>query len=342
MPEKTILFVTHTKKQCGVYQFGKDVFEAISKSKRYHFIKLECECLRELEKAVEQLTPDAIIYNFHPSVMPWLFKKLFKGVYQSNIAHINVVQIGIIHEITQVIADGAKVRKKILITKSNTKILNSFFDFYICSDPTITLTKNFLFKTGRLIPYFQNETTSIINLIPVIGSFGFATPNKGFENLVLRVQEEYDHALIRINMPFAEFGDKVGENARRIAVNCAALVTKPGIKLNITHDFLNSQELLEYLSKNDLNVFNYQDKKGRGISSAADLALAVKKPIAVSDCPMFRHLLKANPGICLDYFSLKDIEEKGFNSLEGVSEKWTSNNLKVDYEFILNEIFKQQ
>lgn len=340
MPPKTILFVTHTKKQCGVYQFGENVFDAISKSKYYNFLKFECESLDELEKTIVVINPDAIIYNFHPSVMPWLFKKLFKGIYKSNIAHIKITQIGIIHEVTQVIANGAKARKKILFTKNKTKILNSFFDYYVCSDPTIAITKNILFKTGRLIPYYQSDVTPLINPIPVIGSFGFATPNKGFENLVSRVQEEYENAVIRINMPFADFGDKLGENAHRIAENCKALITKPGIRLDIFHDFLSSQDLLKFLSKNDINVFNYQDKTGRGISSAADVALAVKKPIAVSDCPMFRHLLKDNPGICLDYFSLKEIEKQGFLSLERISQKWTTDNLKIDYEFLLDEILK--
>ena len=339
MPIKTILFVTHTKEKCGVYQFGKDVFEAISKSKNYNFLKLECESIDELNEAFADKNPDAVIYNFHPSVMPWLFSKLFKGIYKSNIAHINVIQIGIIHEVTQSIADSVKAKKNLLFTKSKARILNSFFDYYICSDPTITITKNILFKTGRLIPTYQSDSISANNCTPIIGSFGFATPNKGFENLVVRVQQEYDNAVIRINMPFADFGDRLGENAYRIAANCKALVTKPGIKLDIVHDFLSSQDLLKFLSQNDINVFNYQDKTGRGISSAADIALAVKKPIAVSDCLMFRHLLKDNPGICLDHYSIKEIEKQGFSSLEKISKKWTANHLKTDYELLLDEIF---
>ena len=340
MPLKTILFVTHTKQQCGVYQFGKDLFEALSKSTHYKFVKLECESLDELIKAVSKINPDAILYNFHPSVMPWLFTKIFKGVYKSNISEIKIVQIGIIHEVTQSIADGAKARKKILLTKNKTKILNSYFDYYVCSDPTITITNNIIFKTGRLIPNYQSDTICVSNPIPVIGSFGFATPNKGFEELVSRVQDEYENAVIRINMPFAEFGDKLGENAHRIAANCKTLITKPGIKLEIFHDFLDNNDLLKFLAGNDINVFYYQDKTGRGISSAADFAIAVKKPIAVSDCPMFRHLLKDNPRICLNNFSLKEIEKNGFSSLDKISSKWTSENLKIDYEILLDKIFR--
>ena len=104
---KKVLFITHTKVQCGVYQFGKDIFKAISASTKYEFIKIECESLAELKREIASNSPSAIIYNYHPDVMTWLCTKNSKGVFINNIIDIPCQQIGIIHEITQEISDGA-------------------------------------------------------------------------------------------------------------------------------------------------------------------------------------------------------------------------------------------
>ncbi|MDQ6844148.1 MAG: hypothetical protein M3Z92_07335, partial [Bacteroidota bacterium] len=92
--KKTVLFVTHKPKQCGVYEFGKNVFNTISSSHFYQFIKIECDSLPELKKEIDSHNPDAIIYNYHPSVMPWLSTKVSKGIYKNNIANWHIIQIG--------------------------------------------------------------------------------------------------------------------------------------------------------------------------------------------------------------------------------------------------------
>src|SRR6185503_10748833 len=153
---KTILFVTHKPKKCGVYEFGKNVFNAISLSKSYHFIKAECDSIECLVNEISIHHPDAIIYNYHPSVMPWFVTKISKGVYRNNIINKNIVQIGIIHEITQEVADNATGYGNKFIFGPSQKKLNSLFDFYIAADPTLLLKNPLVFKTGRLIPEYHN------------------------------------------------------------------------------------------------------------------------------------------------------------------------------------------
>ncbi|MEQ1554332.1 MAG: methyltransferase domain-containing protein, partial [Ferruginibacter sp.] len=135
--------------------------------------------------------------------------------------------------------------------------------------------------------------------------------------------------------------DVDNENAKAISNNCKALIKKEGIKLELTHDFLEEKELLDFLAKNDINVFLYKDKDGRGISSVIDYALAVKKPIAVSNSPMFRHIIANNPTICITNFSLKEILKKGFQPLESVATDWDKTNILWEYERILDTIFSQ-
>jgi len=337
MENRVILFVTHKPKQCGVYEFGKAVYQAISSSAKYQFIKAECESRDELETAIRKYAPAAIIYNYHPSVLPWLCTKISKGIYRNNLSGIKAVQIGIIHEVTQQVADTATGYGNKYILGPSQKKLNSLFDFYIAADPTLLLKNPLVFKTGRLLHEYNKPVTE--PTVTTIGSFGFATPNKGFEKLVQRVQEEFDEAVIRINMPSADFGDADGSKARAIAKNCSRLITKAGIRLEVTHAFMQDAELLDFLAGNSLNVFLYEDTQGRGISSAVDNALAVKKPIAVSRCPMFRHILGAKPSVCVDDNSLKTILHNGFSPLEGISRDWTPENLLWEYERILDAVF---
>ena len=122
MMNRVILFVTHKRKQCGVYEFGKSIFQVIAASKKYDFIKAECESLAELNRAIELHNPSLIIYNYHPSVLPWLCTKISKGVYRNNLSHIKTVQVGIIHEVTQEVADRAtKYGNKYILGPSQKK-----------------------------------------------------------------------------------------------------------------------------------------------------------------------------------------------------------------------------
>ncbi len=334
---KIILFVTHKKKQCGVYEFGKNIFNVISASSHYNFIKTECESPEELQKEIAQHNPAAIIYNYHPSVLPWLCTKISKGLYRNNLSGIKAVQIGIIHEITQQVADSATGYGNTFIIGPSQKKINSLFDFYIAADPTLLLKNPLVFKTGRLLPAYNNQIAE--PAITTIGSFGFATPKKGFEKLVQKVNDEFDEAVIRLNIPAADFGDANGDNAKRIASDCSKLITKPGIKLDVTHQFMTDSELLDFLAGNNLNVFMYEDTEGRGISSAIDNALAVKRPIAVSRCPMFRHILTATPSVCVEDNSLKTILQNGFTPVKRITKDWTPENLLWEYERILDAIF---
>lgn len=337
MMRKTILFVSHKPKQCGVYEFGRNIFNAISLSKKYHFIRAECESFEELERAVVNHRPEAIIYNYHPSVMPWLCTKLCKGVYLNNISGINAIQIGIVHEITQEVADSATAYRNKFILGGSQKKINSLFDFYVASDPTLLLKNPFVFKTGRLISQYEGIVKQ--PAVTTVGSFGFATPKKGFTSLVEKVQEEFDEAIIRINMPAASFGDPKGENARRIAAECRSLVNKPKIKVEISHEYLNNDQLLDFLAGNSMNVFMYEDKNGRGISSAVDNALAVKRPIAVSNSPMFRHILNVQPSVCTSELPLRKILENGFAPLQQLINGWDLENIIWDYDRILDASF---
>lgn len=331
-----VLFITHKKTQCGVYDFGLSIVNVLKQSSKFNFIHAECDSFTELQAAIELNKPTAIVYNYIPKVMPWAASKIAPRLLKNNLTDIYIPQIGIMHEFTQTVSDKATNYKNKYLPGFSSRLTNSIFDFYIAPDPTLLLKNPFVYKTGRLIPVYENKFKVSNEL--TIGSFGFATNNKGFEDIIELVQNEFDEATIRLNISSADFGDKEGIQAKLIADNCKSLVKKPGIQLKITHDFLDKNTLLDFLAQNTCNVFLYKDKQNRGISSTIENAMAVKIPIAVSDSIMFRHVLDTTPSICVSSTNLKTIISNGFKPLQKHYDEWNEANLLWEYERILTSV----
>ncbi len=312
-----ILIVSHKQKQCGVYQFGLNVANALKKSTKYSFVYAECSSPEEFFADINNIKPSAIIYNFHPSTLPWLSKEMLDSI--------KVPHISVIHEVTQTLADSVK---------------NSPFQYYTAPDPTLIPNNPIVFKTGRLILPYVNKYP--LPQIPTIGSFGFGLSGKGFERVIHAVQQEYDQAHIRLHIPFAAFGDADGAKATAIAQRCQSLLVKPGIKLSLSHEFLSEDQLLDFLAQNTVNAFFYETHEGRGISSTIDYALAVQRPIAITKSTMFRHLFSAKPSICIEDSSLKQIINNGITPLMPFYTEWSESNLIKEYERIMNGILGKQ
>jgi hypothetical protein len=307
---QAVLFINHPEKECGVHQFGENIFKAIEQSGLYNFIYCECSNKKDLNIFISKFNPVCIIYNYYGSTMPWLNPRITRKIKLSH--------IGIMHEVTQERINNAS---------------KTLFDFHIAPDPTILLTNPIVFKTGRMVPAYTDTKSPPVKL--TIGSFGFGTKGKGYTKIIETVQQEFDEAIIRFNIPFAKFGDSTGEGARAYANACKRLITKPGIELKISHDFLSQEEVLDFLSGNTINCFFYEENKNRGISSVIDLALAVNKPVAVTKSKMFRNILHASPSVCIEDISLRKIIANGIVPLLPFKKEWNSRNLCWDYERIV-------
>lgn len=356
-PLHQILFVAHKEKLCGVHEYGISVAEALKKSTKYLFIYAECSNAEELSAIVEGVAPKAIIYNYYPSTLPWLKKELLRKF--------DIPSLGIMHEVTQRAADSADT---------------SLFDYHIAPDPTLVPNNPIVFKTGRLIPKYTNGFS--LPKVTTIGSFGFASVGKGFERLIIAVQEEFDEAIIRLHVPAGDFMDS---DVKDVVKRCQELIVKDGVKLVATHEFLERLQLLDFLAQNTLNAFFYEKLEGRGISSTIEIALAVRRPIAVTRSSMFRHILSNNPlladsPICIErngkpaiswkqefdlrlkrrqYLrhsknkfpakwllkpasSLKQIIDNGIAPLEQFYNQWSEPSLILDYERILDRVLGKQ
>ena len=311
--KKKIFFINHKKSNCGVYEFGKRIGKVLNKSKKFNFIYLEISSLETLEKKYNSLKPHLMIYNYAGGTMPWI--KTYKFL---------IPQISIIHEITSSISKNT---------------YPNFTDYYIAPDPSLIRNNILVYKTSRLI-FKNNDNLRKKNSLIKIGSFGFGSKNKNFLGVVRAVSKEFNKAQINFIIPAATFGDINGCGSKEQVKKCIKYLKKfPSIKFNFSHNYIPEKKLINFLRQNDLNVFLYNDKRERGISSVIDYALSAGKPVAISKCNMFRHI--NNPLIVYsNKNSLKSIISRKDRYIKKFIDSWTPENLIWEYEVIIEEILK--
>lgn len=287
-----IIFINHTIQNCGVYQYGKRLAKILLQSTKYNFVYYEIDSVEQYQAICEK-SPEVIIYNYHPATLPWLTDLTMQK---------RVPNVGIFHESS----------------------INVKFDYIIDIDPSAINTKTLVSIPRPLI----SRTIPKLSLpeIVTIGSFGFGFHNKGWDKIVKLVNEQYDRAIIKFNIPFAHFaGGDALMMANQIKNLCMINNVKPGIELIITHKFMDDEELLLFLASNTINIFMYDSMPGRGCSSVIDYALSVDRPIGISDSDMFRHIYSDE--ICLYKRSIADIIENGNKYLDRFRLMWSDDHL---------------
>lgn len=294
-----IVIINHTITNCGVYQYGKRLAKILSQSGKFTYHEISCV---EQYQAICLQQPELFIYNYHPATAPWLTNATIQK---------RVPNVGIFHE----------------------SHMNVYFDYIIDIDPTAkdTMTQISIPRPLLSIPH-STEITSVEPELITIGSFGFGFQNKGWDKIVKLVNEQYDQALIRLNIPFAHFADRDPvTTACQIETLCSQNNVKAGVQLIITHKFMDDEELLEFLGSNTINIFMYDPMPGRGCSSTIDYALAVGRPIGISDSNMFRHIYSDD--ICVYKRSIADIIGDGTVHCDRFRTMWADHNLiqKVDH-----------
>lgn len=285
-----ILFLNHKLKQCGVYQYGYRLYNILKKSHNIEYIYKEVDSVDEYNCFVNEIQYDGILYNYHGCTMSWLNN--------SNIQR-NIENIAIIHEsvnnIFQHTIDIEKIDDNYVprpIFENIEEIVNN------------TPTNNFI----------ESYTSSNI---PIFGSFGFGFNNKGFEQIVKMVNEQYDEAIIKFLIPPGDFAHC---HVNELLSRCKSHITKSNIQFIICNDFLSNDEVLKFLHSNTMNIFLYDKMDTRGLSSAIDYAISVKKPFGISDSAMFRHIYSDD--ICLYNVSIEDCIK---NSEKYIEKIWNEN-----------------
>jgi hypothetical protein len=303
--------------ECGVHQYGQRLFDVIQKRQSaFEFLYAEVDSFESYMKTIMSHDVQLHMYNYHGSTMPWLNENT---IYKEN----GVVNVGMPHESHCL-----------------------FFDNIIDIDPTgfnqsITIPRPLFERAPTKLSVDSSETVrSFVDYaeddVPIFGSFGFGFDNKGFHKIVDIVNEQYDRAIIKLIIPMAHFDPNQLQTIQYARFKCEGRVLKPGIKLMITHEFLNTDDLLVFLGKNSMNVFMYDTMFGRGVSSTIDYAISVNRPLGISDSYMFRNIYRDD--ICVYKRTLSQCMQSEF--IKGIDPIANNNALVLKVENILKQISK--
>lgn len=311
-----VLFINHPEQQCGVHQYGRNVANQLQAIPGLRLAYREVSTAEQFFSARSAVTPQAVIFNHYPATMTWLTPEVA--------AMVKEPRLGFLHEMTQQAVDEAT---------------SELFDWHLVSDPTIRTSRPDVFLSPRLLPDFCNYQP--LPAKPTFGSFGFGIATKGFEEVIDRIHEEYDEARIILRMPFNDVVDPRGmHHALATAQRCRQRVRKPGIALDIHHDFLPAPDLLQFLAANTANVFLYDESLHRGISSVLEFAIAARRPLIINDCAMFRHVSSQVPNISIRKRPIRAIVADGVTPLVPLYNDWSAAMFRKRWmDFLFGRVF---
>lgn len=309
-----IFIINHSVENCGVYQYGKRFGSIATKSKNHNFMYYEMNSQNDLELEYATHRPEAIIYNYLSGTMPWVTEDLVQRYRE-----LGVKQYLIVHNVGYA----------------------TFFDAYLHQHPYYDKIDESNFALCRpLFDYSPSKTIEKDDTLH-IGSFGFGFRVKYFDQICRVVNEQLSYRKVQINLHLttSHFCPNAND-IQSIKQDCLNSITSNNIKLNMTHDFLTDQQMLDFLYRNDLNIFFYQNYGGyNGISSTVDYALSVKKPLAICRSNMFAHIWDVQPSICVETNSLLNIINNGFTPLEEKYNSWTNEKFIHTLETIMEKTF---
>jgi hypothetical protein len=299
---RTVLLINHSQRACGVQQFGKRVYRLIAESSYVNYIYVEMERPSEYHATISVIKPDVIVYNWHRGTMNWLTEDMVKQY--KDIKHYFIFH----EEYTREYYD---------------KYL--FFGDYDFSGGTKFGDRKVLLPRP-LLTYVKDYPK---NDVLTIGSFGFGFWQKGYHTLTKLINDNYDRTVLNFHMPYSYYGDGLHKQGHEVEAACRKENTNPGVKLNITHDFLTDSQVLSFLAGNDINVFLYGEN-GEGISSVVDYAMSVQRPIAISESRMFRHI--ASKDVIVSGNNIMEILKRGNKPLQKLRDKWSVENFRREFD----------
>ena len=151
-----------------------------------------------------------------------------------------------------------------------------------------------------------------------------------------------EEAIIRLQLPYSYYGDPNGQQARERVKEVNTIITKPGIKIEVSHEFLSDEKIIESLNKNTINCYFYDYLENAGIASSPDYAIASFRPISINNSRMFVNLHNLEPSIEIEKLSLKNIIANGIIPLIPLHDKYSHSNVLHDYEIVCDKLLKNK
>lgn len=326
---QTIGIHGETNSYCGVGIRGKLTTDILTKyvSDKYNFIPIFVNTYYDVEKFIIEYQPKIIIYNYHSLAVPWMNDTTIRDKY-SHIHHVMIHYDLLQSDIDNFFIDTAKfVGFKHVIT-DNVALINPKPD----ENNFFTVTRSVPFKDNIKIDETREDS------IPIIGFQGFGLGHKGTVRIAEKIQEEFDEAIFRLHMPMSFFCDPHGHQAQKRIMEICQCIRKPGIKIEISRDFLPEDKIIEWMNQNTINCYFFDYMEGAGIASSPDYAIAAMRPIAVNNSRMLINLHGLDPSIEIENNSLRDIIKNGVKPLLPIYDLYKQINVIRDYENICDRL----
>ena len=189
-------------------------------------------------------------------------------------------------------------------------------------------------QVGKAIRLFVVDASTFADEAPSLADF-----KKVFINA--EIIEEFDEAIIRLHIPDSRYGASIQEAYTRVEEVKRITKDKPNIKIESSHELLDTQGIIDFLSQNTINCYFYDYMDGAGLASSPDYALAAKRPIAVTKSHQLRNFLSISPSICIEDNSLKDIILFGIEPLKDLYQLYSEENVIRDYELTIEKILEK-
>ncbi len=308
-----IIFINHQKSQCGVYEIGKRIHELFYQNilnvKYFETGVYDENSFREI---IENENPKYVICNYYPDTLKYINKNLFNS-------YGNIKFIGIIHD---------------LLHPHMIDFYDSLFDCWIIHDTTNTIPSKKKFTTIRPIRRFEKKYNE--NKILNLGSHGFGvSPWKMFDSIISKIHDEFDEVNINMNITQATFGGSDDSYKFEIWKN---IIKKDNVNLNITNTYFENEiDLIEFLSKNDMNIYFYNSiNEYIGVGGSADLAISAQSSLVVNSTHMYRHIHEH-----LGYYEQKNNFKNFLNNSESVKNiynLWTPEKMTIDYKNMIESL----
>jgi len=307
------LFVNTRKANCSIYSSGLMIYNALKDSVDYELTYKEISHIDVNSLHSGNYKPyDFYIFNYHHNTM-----RLHEGVDSRYFVNLPGKKICIILEMT---ADDPFIFMR-----------PEGFDEFLVLDPTFESKQNNIHAFSRPLSNFRSiKHYDSIPEVPVIGSFGYATFDKGFHLIAAAVSHEFDKAILRINLPPSTFADVAvnrhfGADYKTMIEDQCRANLKVGIELQFTRDYFSDDQLIDWCAENTLNCFFYT-RDLPGLAATTDQVVMSGAPLLVSSNTTFRHIHKYVQPYPAQ--SLKDAILNGAQNIEQMQKDWSPEACK--------------
>ena len=308
---RKIAIVMNSETNCGIHTYGLFSYNILKQSTKYKFELVEVDHQNGFFNYFDEAIVDGIIWNHHPSTMPWLSEYVL----------------------------GRTGIPQFVITGHDNYNIFPLIDHHFVCDPTFQATETHS-PIGRPLIFYDDIVYTPPGEVLKIGSFGFGQHTKNFPRIIELVNEQFDEPVeVNINISYGAYVDMTGGLAKQIADHCRA-IAKPNVTVNITHDFIPDRySLAKFLNNNDLNMFLYATQPGRGISSCVDSGLTAMKPLLLSDSNMYRHM-NWKSELLAEKNTIRDTIACGLKPTNEFREMYTNENYINDFEKVLDRYYE--